>query len=94
MDVFAANVLVLHLEDINWFQPVELVTKEGRRGHINDSLGTHGLAKCYFDRPLRSSDTVLLPLYKRVFPRWAYRAHQTAHALPRTEAAPPFALFA
>mmetsp|Transcript_23190 Transcript_23190/g.17616 ORF Transcript_23190/g.17616 Transcript_23190/m.17616 type:complete len:104 (+) Transcript_23190:1508-1819(+) len=33
-------------KDIKYFKPVELYTKFGLRGHIKDSLGTHGLMKC------------------------------------------------
>lgn len=34
--------------------------------------GTHGHMKCVFDSQLRSQDTVLINLYKRVYPRWTY----------------------
>lgn len=36
------------------------------------SPGTHGHMKCTFDGQLKSQDTVLLHLYKRMFPKWTY----------------------
>jgi len=60
-------------EDILWFKRIELRTKHGRRGHIKEPLGTHGHMKCSFDGILRQEDMVLLPLYKRVFPKWNYQ---------------------
>merc|ERR1719239_202185 len=59
-------------EDIRWFRSIELKTKWGLRGKIRDALGTHGHMKCSFNGQLKSQDTVLLYLYKRVFPKWRY----------------------
>ncbi|XP_046483838.1 pre-rRNA-processing protein TSR1 homolog isoform X1 [Neodiprion pinetum] len=59
-------------DDINWFRPVQLHTKHGRRGHIKEPLGTHGHMKCVFNGQLKSQDTILMNLYKRVFPKWTY----------------------
>ena len=57
-------------KDVKYFKPVELQTKFGLRGHIKDSLGTHGLMKCQFNDFIKSNDTVCMPLYKRQYPVW------------------------
>jgi hypothetical protein len=59
-------------EDIEYFKPIELYTLSGRHGRIKQPLGTHGLMKCIFDRPLSVQDNVFMNLYKRVFPKWTY----------------------
>ena len=58
--------------DVAWFAPVELYTKHGCVGSVKESVGTHGLFKARFDRVIKQHDTVCMPLYKRVYPRWGH----------------------
>jgi len=58
-------------DDVKWFKPAGLVTKHGLQGNIIESVGEHGTMKCLFNAPIKQHDTVCLPLYKRVFPKYA-----------------------
>jgi len=57
-------------EDVAWFKPCPLHTKHGLEGHIMGPVGTHGLFKVHFGRPVQGHDTVCLNLYKRVYPKF------------------------
>lgn len=56
-------------QDVRWFKPAELYTKRGLRGHIREPVGTHGLLKAQFSAPITQNDTVMLILYKRIYPK-------------------------
>lgn len=61
-------------DDVEWFRSVPLFTKLGAQGYIKESLGMHGLFKATFDKKIKSEDTIALPLYKRVWPKFAQPA--------------------
>jgi pre-rRNA-processing protein TSR1 len=58
-------------DDVKWFKPAGLTTKHGLQGNIIQSVGDHGTMKCLFNAPVKQHDTVCLPLYKRIFPKYA-----------------------
>ena len=51
--------------------PAGITTKHGLQGNIIQSVGDHGVMKCLFNAPIKQHDTVCLPLYKRIFPKFA-----------------------
>jgi len=57
-------------QDVKWFKPAGLITKHGLQGTIYDTIGDHGSMKCLFNQPIKQHDTVCLPLYKRVYPKF------------------------
>ncbi len=69
-------------EDVKWFKPASLYTKHGLQGNILESVGDHGTMKCLFNAPIKQHDTVCLPLFKRVFPKFAECDAAKSHGAP------------
>ncbi len=55
-------------EDVEYFKPLEIWTKEGLSGRIEEPVGEKGYMKCFFNGFIKHSDVVCLSLYKRIFP--------------------------
>mmetsp|Transcript_74394 Transcript_74394/g.86353 ORF Transcript_74394/g.86353 Transcript_74394/m.86353 type:complete len:159 (+) Transcript_74394:2-478(+) len=72
------RMMFFNQPDVKYFMPTELVTKFRLRGHIRESLGTHGLMKCIFSNNLKPNDTICMYLYKRVFPKWPFEKVDTS----------------
>jgi pre-rRNA-processing protein TSR1 len=50
--VVTMRYMFFNREDVSYYKPVQLVSKQGRRGWIKEPLGTHGMATFF----LRSAD--------------------------------------
>ena len=55
-------------EDVQYFEKNEIYTKNGLKGKIKGSMGTHGLFKTLFNNFIKHNDTICMNLYRRVFP--------------------------
>lgn len=56
--------MFFNTEDINYYKPCEVYTKNGLVGNIKESLGTHGAMKAKFNGFMKLGDVVCLNLYK------------------------------
>ncbi|KAI5168376.1 pre-rRNA-processing protein TSR1, partial [Pancytospora epiphaga] len=54
-------------EQVHYFSSVRIEGKNNNIGFIKKPLGTKGLFKAYFSRPIKHDELVTLSLYKRVF---------------------------
>jgi len=55
-------------DDIRYFKPLDLWTKNGLKGKIEEPIGEKGYMKWGFSDFIKPNDVVCLSLYKRVFP--------------------------
>jgi len=60
--------MFFNADDVRYFKPIDLWTKKGLKGRIEEPVGDKGLMKCFFNGFVQQNDTVCLSLYKRVFP--------------------------
>eukprot|EP01083_Nonionella_stella_P025126 69208_1 len=55
-------------DDVKYFKPIDVWTKHGLKGRIEEPVGEKGYMKCFFNSHIKQNDTVCLSLYKRMFP--------------------------
>mmetsp|Transcript_26188 Transcript_26188/g.104748 ORF Transcript_26188/g.104748 Transcript_26188/m.104748 type:complete len:277 (+) Transcript_26188:969-1799(+) len=73
--------------DVRYFRPAQLSTKRGLTANILEPLGTHGNFKVALNKPMAQSDTFLLTLYKRVYPKFP-RSAPPSEALAHDDGPP------
>lgn len=69
MKIFKHHIVIKGMfctpEQVNYFRNIKLETKTGNSGYIKKSLGTKGLYKAVFDKPVKHGEEVMMKLYKR-----------------------------
>ena len=59
-------------QDVHHYFKNELYSKNGLKGKIKQSVGTHGSYKVIFNNHLKQNDTVCMNLYKRIYPQFMH----------------------
>lgn len=56
-------------EEVLYYRNMPLVCSNGNTGIIKKPIGTYGLYKAYFSKPVTHADNITIKLYKRIFPQ-------------------------
>lgn len=62
--------MFFNTDDIEMYKAVPLHTRSNKAGRIIGPHGSHGYMRCHFDKAVTQDELALLPLYKRVFPKY------------------------
>ncbi|KAM0676173.1 ribosome biogenesis protein tsr1 [Gurleya vavrai] len=57
-------------DEVLYFRNLQLMCKDGNTGIIKKAIGTHGIVKAYFNKPVTHGTAVYISLYKRIFPKY------------------------